>query len=181
MEDSCIVSLFFDRDESALAETQKKYGAYLKRISMNILDDLSDSEEIVNDTYLSAWNSIPPNKPERLAPYLGRIARNLSLNRYKSRHAQKRSGGEFALSLDELDECVPDADDTALFTGEQISEFLRQEPRNVRSVFVCRYFYGETIKNISKRFGYSESKIKSMLLRTRNRLKRHLEKEGITV
>ncbi len=85
------------------------------------------------------------------------------------------------MSLDELDECVPDADDTALFTGEQISEFLRQEPRNVRSVFVCRYFYGETIKNISKRFGYSESKIKSMLLRTRNRLKRHLEKEGITV
>lgn len=181
MEDSRIVSLFLVRDESALAETQKKYGAYLKRISMNILDDLSDSEEIVNDTYLSAWNSIPPNKPERLAPYLGRIARNLSLNRYKSRHAQKRSGDEFALSLDELDECVPGTDDTALFTGERISEFLRQEPRNVRSVFVCRYFYGETIKSISKRFGYSESKIKSMLLRTRSRLKRHLEKEGITV
>lgn len=186
MEDSCIVSLFFSRDESAVAETQKKYGAYIKRISMNILNDQSDSEENVNDTYLNAWNSIPPNNPERLAPFLGRIARNLALNRYKSRHAQKRSGDEFALSLDELDECIPSAVRTdsaaeASFTGGHISEFLRQEPRDVRSVFVCRYFYGEAIKNIACRFGYSESKVKSMLQRTRIKLKCYLEKEGITV
>ena len=186
MDDVKIVSLYLQRDESAIRETEKKYGAYLRRISMNILDNASDSEENVNDTYLNTWNSIPPHQPERLAPFIGRIARNLALNRYKSNHAQKRSGDSFAVSLDELDECilsVERTEDTVMsdVTGKHISNFLRKEPRNARSVFVCRYFYGEAVKNIAERFGYSDSKVKSMLQRTRNRLRDYLQKEGITV
>ena len=186
MDDVKIVSLYLQRDESAIGETEKKYGAYLRRISMNILGNASDSEENVNDTYLNTWNSIPPHQPERLAPFIGRIARNLALNRYKSNHAQKRSGDSFAVSLDELDECIPSVErteDTVMsdVTGKHISNFLRKEPRNARSVFVCRYFYGEAVKNIAERFGYSDSKVKSMLQRTRNRLRDYLQKEGITV
>ncbi len=186
MDDSCIVSLYWQRDEGAVSETQKKYGAYLSKISMNILNDSLDSEENVNDTYLNAWNSIPPQKPDKLAPFLGRIARNLALNRYKSRHVQKRAGDDFAVSLDELDECIPSTEKTedavmSHVTGAHISDFLRGESRDARSVFVCRYFYGEAVKDISARTGYSESKVKSMLQRTRNRLRSYLEKEGVTV
>ena len=186
MNDNEIIALFFARKENAISAAAEKYGRYCHTIAHNILSSRPDAEECVNDTYLNAWNSIPPHQPERLAPFIGRIARNLALNRYKSNHAQKRSGDSFAVSLDELDECIPSVErteDTVMsdVTGKHISNFLRKEPRNARSVFVCRYFYGEAVKNIAERFGYSDSKVKSMLQRTRNRLRDYLQKEGITV
>jgi len=183
MDDNQIVALYFQRNEQAIDETAHKYGAYCMKISFNILADIHDSEENVNDTYMQAWNSIPPNRPDFLKAFLGRLARNLALNKYKARHAQKRIAGEFAESLDELDVCTPagvnveNEYELARLT-ESINDFLHSQTADVRNVFVCRYFYSDSIEDISVRFGYSQSKVKSMLARTRSRLRLHLIKEG---
>ena len=183
MEDTKIVDLFFARDEQAIRETADKYGPYCMKISRNILQDLSDSEENVNDTYLQAWNAMPPHRPNSLSAFLGKLCRNLALNKYKARHAQKRADGEFALSLEELDLCTPasatvEGSLESALLGSCISRFLREEEASSRSVFVCRYFFCEPLEGIAKRFGYSESKIKSMLFRSRTRLRSFLTKEG---
>ena len=182
MEDHDIIALYFERDERAIAETEGKYGGYCGSIAMNILSSPEDTEECLNDTWLRAWNSIPPNRPNVLRVFLGKITHNLALDKYKARNAEKRVGGEFAMSLDELDQCVGTEDDRdSAMIGESISRFLRTQPKETRSVFVCRYFYCDSIAEIARRFGMSEGKVKTLLFRTRNRLKIHLEGEGITV
>lgn len=186
MNDEQIVDLYFRRDEAAIAESQKKYGAYCMKIAMNILSSEPDSEECVNDVWLGAWRSIPPQRPANLATYLGKITRNLSINRYKMKYAEKRAVNEFSLSLDELDECVPggepvENDERVGQIGESINDFLHGQKSLDRRVFVCRYFYGDSISEIAERFGISESRIKSLLFRMRSKLKAHLEKDGITV
>lgn len=179
MEDSAIVDLYFARDEAAIAESAARYQRYLEQISYNILSDRQDAEECVNDTWLRAWGCIPPHRPENLGTFLGKITRNLALDRYKAKTAEKRRPGEYAMSLDELAEVLPDTEAEEQHLGEVISAFLREQPEVHRKVFVCRYFYSESITDIGERFGYSEAKIKSMLFRTRKRLKTYLEEEGI--
>lgn len=183
MDDTQIVDLYWQRDETAIHETARKYGAYCMKISMNILADQSDSAENVNDTYLGAWNSMPPHRPAILVSFLGRIARNMALNKYKARNAEKRAADEFAISLNELDICTPsgvsvenEVELSAL--SAHISAFLRELPVDTRRVFVCRYFHADSISEIAAHFGFGQSKVKSMLLRSRLRLKDYLEKEG---
>lgn len=186
MNDEEIVRLYFAREEAALAETRRKYGAYCMKIAMNILHSAPDSEECVNDTWFAAWRSIPPQQPDRLAAYLGKLTRNFAINRYQKQHAGKRAEGEFAVSLDELGECVSGGDTAessqlARELGASISDFLRMEKPLERRVFVCRYFYCDSIAEIAARFDLSESRVKSLLFRMRARLKRHLEQGGFSV
>ncbi len=188
MEDSRIVDLYWARDEQAIAESQAKYGRYCLQVSVNILDNHEDAEECVNDTYLRAWDAMPTERPTRLGAFLAKICRNLSLDRYKANHAAKREQSLYVVSLDELNECIPAggfADtDIALESeriGQSINLFLRRQRPEVRDVFVCRYFYAETLDSIARRFGMSESKVKSMLHRTREKLRKYLESEGVSL
>lgn len=183
MDDKRIVRFYFDRNERALDETAKKYGKYCFSIAHNILSNREDAEESVNDTYLDAWNSIPPHRPNSLALFLGKITRRISIDRYRRRNAQKRGGGELALVLDELYQCIADEVDIEKefekrHLTQVINEFVKNLPSNEQKVFLCRYWYMDSIKSISKRFGYSESKVKSMLFRIREKLKEALRKEG---
>lgn len=186
MDDIEIVDMYWHRNEQAITETAQKYGAYCMRISMNILNDRLDSEECVNDTYMQAWRAIPPHRPGILSAFLGKITRNLSINKYNACHAKKRAEREFSLSLDELDDCVNG--DVNVENGlelaeisRSISDFLRKQPELIRRTFVCRYFYCDSISEIANLFKISESKVKSMLFRTRKKLKQHLEQEGIVI
>ena len=183
MQDTQIIELFFARDQEAIAATSEKYNNYCMKIAMNILQNPGDSEECVNDTYLAAWNSIPPNRPEKLSAYLARLTRNLSINRYKARMAERRGGGEFAVSLDELDDCI--ADESSRFGEEElgalISEFLYTVSKETRQVFVRRYFYSDSVSAICLRFKMTESKVKSMLHRTRIGLKEFLQSHDIQI
>jgi RNA polymerase sigma-70 factor (ECF subfamily) len=186
MDDAAILDLYFARSERAVGETAAKYGRYCKTVAFNILRNNEDAEECVNDTYMKAWNAIPPERPAIFPSFLGKITRNLSLNRYKEQRTQKRGGGEVALALDELDECVPsgvsvEAEVISRAVSEVISAFLRSAGEVERIVFVRRYWYIEPVAAIAARFRMSESKVKSMLFRTRNRLRVYLEKEGITL
>ena len=189
MEDNQIVDLYRERDERAIAESDAKYRRYCVQIAMNILENAQDAEECVNDTYLRAWNAIPPSRPVKLGAFLGKITHNLSLDRYKAKKTAKRGNSLFLVSLDELSECVPDGstgfgsgfdDETeARRIGECINKFLRKQSGEVRDIFICRYFYSDSIGEICRRFGHSESKVKSLLHRTRSKLKKFLESEGI--
>ncbi len=183
MDDREIVSLYWQRDERAIHETAAQYGAYCMRISKNILQDPFRSEENVNDAYMQLWNSIPPHRPQSLTAFLGKITRNLALNKYKAAQAQKRAADNFSVSLEELDVCTPSRIQTEDEVGvaglsRSISAFLRSQSAPARNVFICRYFYCDSVADIAERFGYSQSKVKSMLMRTRERLRLHLEKEG---
>lgn len=183
MDDKQIVELYWQRDEHAIEATAAKYGPYCMKISRNILEDRADSEENVNDTYLHAWNAMPPQRPAILQAFLGKIARNLALNRYKAKSAQKRQGDALALSFDELDDCAvslsgPEIETAAAELGASISAFLRTQSEDARSMFILRYFYCDSIEEISSRFGCGESRVKTTLLRTRRKLKQHLIKEG---
>ena len=183
MDDKQIVELYWQRDEHAIEATAAKYGPYCMKISRNILEDRADSEENVNDTYLHAWNAMPPQRPAILQAFLGKIARNLALNRYKAKSAQKRQGDALALSFDELDDCAvslsgPESETAAAELGASISAFLRTQSEDARSMFILRYFYCDSIEEISSRFGCGESRVKTTLLRTRRKLKQHLIKEG---
>ena len=184
MQDSEIVELYWQRNEAAIAHTSDKYNAYCQKIAQNILGCREDSEECVNDAYLAAWNSIPPQRPDSLATYLGRLTRNISINRYKSLHAARRGGGEFAVSLDELDDCIADTlteQQESEELGRLISEFLYTKPLQVRQVFVRRYFYSDSLGDIADAFGMSLAKVKAMLHRTRASLREHLEQNGINI
>lgn len=183
MEDFKIIELFFERKEYAIAETERKYGGYLSKIAYNILFDSEDSEECVNDTYMKAWNSIPPQKPNVLSTFLGKITRRLAIDVFRKKHAEKRGNSEYALSLSELDECISDrfsaeAEFERKELSESINRFLASLSKENRDIFLCRYFYSDSIKEIASFFGTSESKIKSSLFRSRKLLKEHLEKEG---
>lgn len=184
MEDNTIIDLYWKRSENAISETATKYGGYCYSIAYNILFDREDSEESVNDTYLAAWNTIPPRRPQMLVTFLGKITRYISLDRWKNRNAVKRGKGQVPLVLDELEECVASGDsvENAYLEKEAlecINGFLGALPEIERNVFLCRYWYMDPIQDIAKRFDYSESKVTSMLYRIRGKLKIHLEKEGI--
>lgn len=186
MEDSKIVALYWARDEQAIRQTQIKYGRYCYAIAYNILHSREEAEECENDTYLDAWHSMPPHKPQFLSSFLGKITRRISLDKWKKHTAEKRGGGQAALSLDELMECIPDTkniddDLQAEELAKLIDTFLRTLPADERSVFLCRYWYFDPVAQIAKQFGFGQSKVKTMLLRTRQKLKTFLEKEGIYI
>lgn len=183
MEDDRIVDLYWRRDESAISETAAKYGTYLHSISRQILRNSEDAEECVNDTYRDAWQSIPPHRPAVLSTFLGKITRRISIDRWRKQSAEKRSGDATALALEELEECVSGAGDVETEVERRelqrkLNVFLFALPQTDRRVFMCRYWYMDSISDIAKQFSCSESKIKSMLFRTRNKLRTMLEKEG---
>ena len=184
MNDSQIVALYWARDEAALSESAVKYGAYCRTIAWNILHSDEDSDETVNDTWLGAWNAMPPHRPSVLSTFLGKITRRLSLKRWRSNEAQKRGGGETALALDELMDCIPNGKsiDERLAAEELarvIDSFLASLPAAERQVFVRRYWYMAPISEICKQYGYSKSKTESMLYRTRKKLLMKLTAEGV--
>ncbi|MDD5932424.1 MAG: RNA polymerase sigma factor [Oscillospiraceae bacterium] len=182
MEDSSIIELYWQRQERAIQETAQKYGTFLRNLAWNILHSHDDAEECVNDTYLRAWNAIPPTRPSALKVWLGRITRNLSLDRWR-----KRAGGHGAdILLGELDDCIPSPHGVEKTLEDQeiagtISAFLRTLSREGRTIFLLRYWYGESILSISDSLNCSEGKVKSSLFRSRAALKKHLEKEGIAL
>ncbi len=184
MEDQAIVDLYWSRSEQAIAETDKKYGAYCFSIACNILANREDAEESVNDTYLKAWNAIPPQRPSLLAAFLGRIVRNCSISRWRAAHAAKRGRGELPLALEELKDCLTDShspEDACVYreTVRAFRRFLDALPETERNVFLRRYFLLDSVASIAGDFGFSQSKVKSMLRRTRIKLRSHLEKEGL--
>ncbi|MBP1543557.1 MAG: RNA polymerase sigma factor [Oscillospiraceae bacterium] len=186
MNDSDIVALYWSRDEAAVRETQQKYQGYLMKIACNILYNREDGQEAVNDTYMKAWNAMPPHKPDLLSVFLGRITRQLSIDRWRGMTREKRGGGEFSLSLDELSDVVSGQDDAERsFEMSQLSEcigtYLRGISAEKRDVFLWRYYFCDPIRDIAARRGESEAKIKSMLFRVREGLKQHLEKEGFAL
>lgn len=184
MEDKEILNLYFSRSESAISETAKKYGTYCLRIANNILHNTEDSEECVNDTYMRAWNAIPPHHPMKLRTFLGKITRNLSLNRYQTYQTQKRGIGQVPLALEELAECIPAHETVEQAIGtltltELLNNFLADLPSEPRKIFMRRYWYFHTTKEIAKDFGISEGKVKVSLSRSRSKLKKYLEEEGV--
>ena len=184
MKDHEIIALYWERDEAAITATCEKYGSFCHSISYNILHNNEDAEECVNDAYLGAWKSIPPQRPECLSSYLGKIVRNLSLNRYKKYSAQKRGFGQVQLALSELEDCIPTGMDIEQMIEEKalvrcIEQFLYAQPKQKRNIFVRRYWYLCSIQEIAQTYGMSESKTISLLYRMRKKLKEYLEKEGI--
>ena len=183
MEDREIVSLFWMRNEAALEETAKKYGNYCYGIAYRILSNHEDAEESVNDTYIDAWNSSPPHRPSVLSAFLGKITRRIAIDRWRNGRAEKRGGGEPALVLDELQECIAAESDIETnlerkALAKTVNDFLGTLPASERKVFVHRYFYMDSVESVGKQFGFSESKVKSMLFRTREKLRIYLQKEG---
>lgn len=184
MDDKQIVSLYWERDEAALELTQDKYGQYLCAIARNILGSDEDAEECVNDTYARAWDSIPPQSPSRLGAFLGKITRNLALDRVRSDGAKKRGEGRVELVLDELAECLPDGggnvtDDVLL--KDMLERFLRSLPEQTVRVFMRRYWYMSSVSEIAAEYRLSENRVKVILFRARNKLKAFLEKEGMNL
>ena len=184
MDDSMIVTLYWQRSDRAIEETAIKYGSYCRSIAYNLLHDEEDTEECVNDTYLGAWNSMPMNRPDCLAPYLGRITRSLSVSRIRERTRIKRGGGEYALALEELADCLASPDDPerqveAKELEETIDRFLQNLSDIERNIFLARYWYMAPLEKIAKQAGFSLSKTKSILYRSRQRLLAHLKEEGL--
>ena len=183
MEDEHIVDLYLARDEEAIRQTAEKYGGQMRSLSLGIVQDIQTAQECENDTYFHAWNAIPPHEPRSyLFAFLARIVRQLSLNRCRDRERLKR--GAFVCRLsEEMEECLPAPDDVECRMDEAalkevIDGFLRSSGEDVRNVFLCRYWYLDSIRSISRRSGYSESKVKTMLHRSRKQLRTYLEKEG---
>lgn len=182
MEDKQIVDLYWARSATAIVETEKKYGRYCHYIAYQILYDDEDAKEVVNDTYLKMWNTIPPHCPDPLKPYVGMISRQLALNTYAGQHTQKR-GGQVSLVLDELSECIPDnaggADiGESIALSDALNRFIWALPQRTRNIFVRRYFYTSSVEEIAKDFQMKESNVTMHLLRTRKKLEQFLKKEG---
>lgn len=184
MDDAKIVELYWARSDAALTETVKKFGPYCHTIAYNVLENVEDSEECVNDTYMRAWNSMPDKRPAALAPYLGRITRNLALNRIIEKNTLKRGCGEVALALDELDECTASSyslerEVEAREIAAAMNRFLSKLPETERALFVSRYWFMAPVRELAEKFGFSESKTVSMLRRTRLKLGKFLTGEGL--
>ncbi|MDD2214330.1 MAG: sigma-70 family RNA polymerase sigma factor [Oscillospiraceae bacterium] len=184
MEDKQIVELYWARSEQAIHETAAKYGRYCRSIAWNILFDDEDSKECVNDTWLRAWTNIPPQRPGLLAPFLARITRNLALDRYRREHAAKRGGGQVELVLEDLEGCLssPERIEEQLDEArlvDSLNRFLAGLSARDRCVFMRRYWYISRISEMAADYGMSESKVKSILFRTRKKLQRHLLSDGI--
>ncbi len=183
MEDGQIIELYWQKDVDAISETANKYGAYCFTIAENILHNTEDSEECVNDTWLHAWNAIPPQRPTVLRMFLARITRNLSFDRFNAKNAKKRGGGEITFVLDELAECLSSgANVEAAYEskelGQCIRRFVRALPERDGNVFVRRYFFTDPVADIAKRYCLTENNVMTILSRTRKKLKSHLLKEG---
>ncbi len=182
-QDNRIIELYWQRDEEAIRQTEKRYGRYLLTIACNILSNREDGRETVNDTYLKAWNSMPPHRPSHLSSFLAKTTRDLSIDRFRRQNAVRRRATQYALSLSELAECVEDKE-TPLerlelaALAQAIGEHLRACPAQARDIFICRYYFMDPVREIAGFFGVSESTIKSTLHRTRTSLRAHLEKEG---
>ena len=185
MNDQAIVKKFWDRDEDAISDSMKQYKDYCLYIANNVLHDRQDAEECLNDALLAAWNSIPPQKPENLRTYLGKLIREIAVNRWKKNRRQKRIPSEIVQSLDDIAEMVSDGDfDAELEQAElsrAISRFLYSVDETKRNVFIRRYWHYDTIDSICKRYGFGKSKVLMMLKRTRDDLARYLKKEGFIV
>ena len=186
MTDTEILDLYLERSESAISQTEEKYGSYCFAIANGILKNREDSNECVNEAYLKAWNSIPPQKPKVFSTFLGRITRNLAFDKYRASNAQKRGGGDTALLLSELEECVPSAktiesESENNFLKETLNQFLSSIKEEDCVFFVQRYWYSNSIAEIAERHGVSQGQVTMNLHRTRAKLKQHLEKEGIMI
>ena len=186
MEDHKIIELYWARSQQAIQESEDKYGLYCRSIARGILDREEDAEECVNDTWFRAWNAMPPQRPNILSAFFGKLTRNLSLDRWRKNRAAKRGGSQVEVALQELEHCLPDhhRPDEELEAGETatlISDFLWKQPELDRRLFMRRYFHLESIDTLARRFGLTESQAKSRLHRTRQKLKAALEKEGIAV
>lgn len=182
MQDNEIVDLYWARNEDAISQTDKKYGSYCRKIAMNIVQSTEDSEECVNDTYMSAWDSMPEERPNLLAPFLAAITRNHALDIYRKAHSQKRGAGEVPLALDELTDVAGSSSteaeaDLSILT-QHINSFLESLEPAGRKVFVRRYFYVDSLADIANAYSMSESGVKSLLFRQRQKLKEFLEREG---
>ena len=183
MEDEKIIQLYWNRNEEAILVTEKKYSVYCSSIARNILGSCEDAQECVNDTWLSAWNSMPPHKPRQLSIFLGKITRNLSLNRWRCRSAEKRGNGQMELVLDELEQIVSGKESVEQEIDRRellqaINDFLGNLSEQKRSIFLCRYWYGDSVKNIALRFGITENYVSVILNRLRKNLKEELERGG---
>ena len=183
MDDKSIVDLYFNRNEEAITQTDKKYGRYCYSIAYNILNNKEDAEESVSDTYMTAWRSIPPRCPSVLSTFLGKITRHISIDRWRERSATKRGGGEVPLALEELKDCISGMQDVEMeYERKEVlktyAKFLEALPTTERRVFLCRYWYVESIETIADKFGFSQSKVKTMLHRTRVNLRKQFAKEG---
>lgn len=186
MKDTEILDLYWKRDERAIEETQKSYGNYCYSIAFHILHAKEDSEECVNDTWMRAWKAIPPNRPQRLALFLGTITRNLSFDRWKHKNALKRGNGEMEATLEELEECVPAARTTEDVVEEAelqrcINRFLGSLKERERNIFLRRYWYAEECSEIAERYGMKLNTVKTTLFRIRGKLKNYLEQEGVVL
>lgn len=183
MEDEKIVALYWDRDEGAIRETERKYDRYLTKIAYNILNNLDDSRESVNDTYLAAWDSMPPHRPSVLSAYLAKLIRRISIDCFRYRTRDKRLASEYAVSLSELGECVSGGNTTeelvnVKLLSDAIGIYLRLQSEEARTAFLGRYYFLDSVKEVAAYCGMSESKCKSLLHRTRLGLKDYLTKEG---
>ncbi len=184
MEDSAIVDLYWQRSERAVAESERKYGAYCYSIAQRICRSERDAEECVSDTWLAAWNAMPDKRPARLGMFLGCLTRHAAISRLRAEHSLKRGGAETELALDELAEILPAENDPAHeaeahVLGEAIKSYVNSLSEMERHVFLGRYFYGLTVTTIAARCGFTESRTKSLLHRLRGRLRKRLEKEGL--
>ena len=184
MDDQKIIDLYWSRSETAITETDRKYGKYCYSIAYNILTNNEDAEERVSDTYMAAWKSMPPKRPSILATFIGKITRHLSIDRWRSRNRYKRGGGEIVLALEELEDCIT-ADQTVEKAYERkqlavvFNRFLESLPETERQVFLCRYWYLDSISVIASYYGFSDSKVTSMLHRSRKKLRAVLEQEDL--
>ncbi len=186
MEDKAIIGLYWARSQEAIRETERKYGPYCRKIAKNILYNDEDTKECVSDTWLKAWNTIPPQRPNRLAVYLGTITRNLALDRWRTGTADKRGGGQVPLALEELGDCLAGKDSEEAWIedfvlSDLLNRFLGRLNRENRVIFLKRYWYLCPVKDIAQSLGLTESKVKMSLHRSRQRLRAELEKEGISL
>lgn len=185
MDDSTIVSLYWDRNEDAIMQSEQKYGPFCLRVAANLLSTRQDAEECVNDTWHSAWNSMPPQRPSSLKAYLGRITRNHAISRFRANRAQKRDQG-LEIMLSELSECIPDretAESRLEYTelAETIGCWLQQLPKKDRILFVRRYWYGDSVKELAMQLGIAPSQAAQVLYRLRQKLKQELEQKGVAL
>ena len=183
MEDLQIVALYWQRDPLAIEQTQRKYNSYLTKVAYNILHDLEDCAESVNDTYMAAWNAMPPHRPQSLCAFLSKLTRRISIDLLRKKQSAKRGGGEYEVSLEELSQCIPGGNDPEEETNgraltKTIEDFLRGLPEKSRNAFIGRYFYMDPVKEVARYCGLTESNTKVLLHRTRAALREYLEKEG---
>lgn len=186
MEDDQIIALYWQRSEDAIHETAQKYGKYCRTIAYNILQSFEDSEECVNDAWAKVWDAIPPFRPGNLAVFLGKVTRNLALDRYRKNSAGKRGSGQTAIAFEEIAICIPTSDHAQQLIDDMalrdlLNQFLASLAENDRKIFMLRYWYISSIKDIAAKLGVTESRVKMSLFRSRRQLKSRLQKEGITL